>query len=80
MALIARDSNLLEQAAEEIRRLGGQALVLPADVANSTEVQDAAIEVEQKLGPIDIWINNAMVTVFSEFPEITAEDFDAQPK
>ena len=75
VGLIARDSNLLEQAAEEIRRSGGQALVLPADVANSTEVQDAAIEVEQKLGPIDIWINNAMVTVFSEFSQITAEEY-----
>jgi short-subunit dehydrogenase len=75
VALIARDSTLLEQAAQEIRGFGGRALVIPADVADSAQVQDAAIEVEQKLGPIDIWVNNAMVTVFSEFSEISAEEF-----
>jgi short-subunit dehydrogenase len=75
VALIARDRNLLETAAEEIRRFGGEALVIPADVADSGQVLDAAIEVEQKLGPIDVWVNNAMVTVFSEFGEITPDEF-----
>jgi short-subunit dehydrogenase len=75
VALIARDRNLLETAAEEIRRFGGEALVIPADVADSAQVLDAALEVEQKLGPIDVWVNNAMVTVFSEFGEITPDEF-----
>jgi short-subunit dehydrogenase len=75
VALIARDRNLLETAAEEIRRFGSEALVIPADVADSGQVLDAAIEVEQKLGPIDVWVNNAMVTVFSEFGEITPDEF-----
>src|ERR1700733_6558690 len=74
VALIARDATLLEQAAQEIRSLGGQSLVIAADVADSTQVQNAAIEVEQRLGPIDIWVNNAMVTIFSEFSEISAEE------
>jgi short-subunit dehydrogenase len=75
VGLVARDSELLEDAAKEIRRFGGEALVLVADVADSVQVQNAAIEVEQKLGPIDIWVNDAMVTVFSEFQDITADEF-----
>jgi len=75
VALIARDRDLLEQAAEEIRRLGGQPLVLALDMAESDKVQAAAAEVEQKLGPIDIWINNAMVTVFSKFTEVSPEEY-----
>lgn len=75
VALIARDSTLLEQVAEEIRRVGGKALVIKADVADSRQVQDAAIEIEQKLGPIGVWVNNAMVTVFSELSEISSEEF-----
>src|SRR5277367_2049028 len=75
VALIARDRELLDSAAEEIRQLGGEALVIRADVADSAQVLNAAIEAEQKLGPIDIWVNNAMVTVFSEFSEIKPEEF-----
>ena len=75
VGLIARDGDRLEQAAEEIRRFGGQALVLPTDVSDSAQVQAAAAEVEKKLGPIDIWVNDAMVTVFSEFIDISPEEF-----
>ena len=75
VGLIARDRDRLEQAASDIRRLGGQALVLPADVADQEQVQAAAEEVEQKLGPIDVWVNDAMVTVFSEFVDVKPQEF-----
>lgn len=75
VGLIARNGDSLERAAEEIRRLGGQALVLPTDVSDVTQVQSAARQVEQKLGPIDIWVNNAMVTVFSKFVDLSPEEF-----
>ncbi|MGH7915918.1 MAG: SDR family oxidoreductase [Candidatus Binataceae bacterium] len=75
VALIARDRSCLEQAAQEIKELGGEALVLPADMSDSAQVQDAAAEVERKLGPIDIWINDAMVTVFSQFVDISPAEF-----
>jgi short-subunit dehydrogenase len=75
VGLIARDRSCLEEAAEEIRHLGGQALVLAADVSDSEQVQAVAAEAEQKLGPIDVWVNDAMVTVFSEFSDVTPEEF-----
>jgi NAD(P)-dependent dehydrogenase (short-subunit alcohol dehydrogenase family) len=49
--------------------------VLPADVADQEQVQAAAAEVEQKLGPIDVWVNDAMVTVFSEFVDVSPAEF-----
>jgi short-subunit dehydrogenase len=75
VALIARDRNLLEQAAEEIRQSGGAAMVLPIDVADSDRIQAAAAEVEQRLGPIDIWVNNAMATVFSRLVDVSPEEY-----
>jgi len=75
VGLIARDRDRLEQAAADIRRFGGRALVLPADVANQEQVQAAAAEVEKKLGPIDVWVNDAMVTVFSEFVDVSPAEF-----
>jgi NAD(P)-dependent dehydrogenase (short-subunit alcohol dehydrogenase family) len=50
-------------------------LVLPTDVACAEEVEAAAKRVEEELGPIDIWVNNATVTVFSPFKEMNAEEF-----
>jgi NAD(P)-dependent dehydrogenase (short-subunit alcohol dehydrogenase family) len=75
VGLIARDGDRLERASDEIRRLGGRALILPTDVSDSVQIDAAAAQVEQKLGPIDIWVNDAMVTVFSEFVDITPEEF-----
>jgi short-subunit dehydrogenase len=75
VGLIARDRSCLEEAADEIRQVGGEALVLPADVSDSEQVQAAAAEAQQKLGPIGVWVNDAMVTVFSEFTDITPEEF-----
>jgi short-subunit dehydrogenase len=75
VGLIARDGELLEQAAEEIRQLGGSALVFPLDAADGEKMEAAATEIEQKLGPIDVWVNNAMATVFSEFSKVSPNEY-----
>jgi NAD(P)-dependent dehydrogenase (short-subunit alcohol dehydrogenase family) len=75
IALIARGRERLEQARREVERLGGRALVLPLDVADADAVERAAATVERKLGPIDVWINNAMVSVYSPIKETPAAEF-----
>ncbi|HZQ22213.1 MAG TPA: SDR family oxidoreductase [Terriglobales bacterium] len=75
IGLIARGRDGLEGARREVEAAGGRALVLPLDVANADKVEQAAEQVEQELGPIDIWINNAMASVFSPIKEMTAEEF-----
>ncbi len=75
VALIARNQQALEHAADEIRSRGGQALVLPLDVADPEALQRAAADVVATWGHIDIWINNAMVTVFSPVKEMTPEEY-----
>ena len=76
IGLVARGKDGLEGARREVESMGGKALVLPADVADAEAVEDAAQRVEKKLGPIDIWINNAMTSVFSPIKEMTAEEFE----
>src|SRR5687768_13626505 len=71
IALMARGGDGLEAARQEVERCGGRALVLPLDVADSAQVEAAAARIEAELGPIDIWINNAMVSVFSPIHEMT---------
>jgi NAD(P)-dependent dehydrogenase (short-subunit alcohol dehydrogenase family) len=75
IALLARGRDGLEAARREVTATGAQALVIPLDVANAEAVEAAAAMVEEKLGPIDIWINNAMVSVFSPVKEMTPEEF-----
>jgi len=75
IGLLARGRDGLEAAAREIESAGGQALVVPTDVANAEQVEKAAAAVEQKFGAIDIWVNNAMVSVFSPIKEIKPEEF-----
>ena len=75
LGLIARDRERLGQTAKEVADLGGEAIALPADVAQAPALQQAAEEVESRLGPIDIWINDAMTTVFAPFDQITANEF-----
>lgn len=75
IGLIARGRDGLEAARQEVERAGGRALVLPLDVADAGAVEQAAARVEQELGPIDIWVNNAMVTVFSPIKEMTPEEY-----
>ncbi len=75
IGLIARGRERLEAAKREVEEQGGRALVVPADVANSQAVDSAAERVEQELGPIDIWVNDAMTTIFAPFVEITPDEF-----
>src|ERR687894_903729 len=75
VGLIARGLDGLAGAREDVERAGGRALVCAADVADADQVEQAAAAVERELGPIDIWINNAMVSVFSPVKEMTADEF-----
>jgi NAD(P)-dependent dehydrogenase (short-subunit alcohol dehydrogenase family) len=75
LALIARGSEGLEACRRECEELGGSALVLPLDVADDLAVTSAARRVESELGPIDVWVNNAMVSVFSPVTEMTPAEF-----
>jgi NAD(P)-dependent dehydrogenase (short-subunit alcohol dehydrogenase family) len=75
VGLIARGREGLEAAKREIEELGGEAIVLPLDVADHDAVERAASEVERAFGPIDIWINNAMLSVFSPIAEMTPDDY-----
>jgi NAD(P)-dependent dehydrogenase (short-subunit alcohol dehydrogenase family) len=75
IGLIARGRDGLEAAAREVAALGGQAVVVPADVADAEAVERAAERTEGAFGPIDVWINNAMVSVFSPIREMTAQEF-----
>lgn len=75
IGLIARGTAGLEAAAREVEALGGKALVLPLDVADAAAVEAAAERVERELGPIDIWVNDAMTSVFSPIKKMTAEEF-----
>jgi NAD(P)-dependent dehydrogenase (short-subunit alcohol dehydrogenase family) len=75
IALIARGRERLEQARTSVEAAGGRALVLPLDVADAEAVENAAETVERELGPIDVWINNAMVSVYSPIKETPAVEF-----
>jgi NAD(P)-dependent dehydrogenase (short-subunit alcohol dehydrogenase family) len=75
VGLIARNPEALEAAREECERFGGRALVLPLDVSDAKAVEAAAEKVEQEFGPIDVWVNNAMVSVFSPVKEMEAEEY-----
>ena len=75
IALLARGTDGLEAAQREVEELGGTAIVVPVDVANAEQVEAAAARVEIDLGKIDIWINNAMASVFSPIKEMTPEEF-----
>lgn len=75
LGLLARGVDGLEAARKEVEAIGSRALALSVDVANAEAVESAAGQVETQLGPIDIWINNAMASVFSPIKEMTAEEF-----
>src|SRR5437762_11105079 len=74
IGLFARGVDGLEAARREVESEGGRALVLPADVANADEIEAAAERVERELGPIDVWINNAMVSVLSPVKQLQPEE------
>jgi NAD(P)-dependent dehydrogenase (short-subunit alcohol dehydrogenase family) len=75
VGLIARGSTGLDAAAQDVAGAGGKGLPIAADVADYAQVEAAAAEVEDTLGPIDVWVNCAFTSVFAPFAEITAEEF-----
>jgi NAD(P)-dependent dehydrogenase (short-subunit alcohol dehydrogenase family) len=75
VGLIARGTDGLDAARREVEASGGRALVLSCDVSDAEAVDRAAALVERELGPIDVWVNNAMVSVFSPVSRMTAADF-----
>ncbi len=77
VALLARDPDRLARVAAELRAAHGlRALAIPTDVADAYAVEAAATRVEAELGPIDVWVNVAMATVFSPVSELTAQEIE----
>jgi short-subunit dehydrogenase len=75
LGLYARDRERLDHVRAYAEEKGSQALVLPGDVADHSAIDVAATQLENAFGPIDIWINDAMTTVFAPFWEITPEEY-----
>lgn len=65
VALLARNGEALDNARAEVESYGRRALAIPVDVSDADAVERATFAIESQLGPIDVWVNNAMVTVFS---------------
>ena len=75
IALLAREEHQLEATKIEVEQYGGKAICIPTDVADAEAVERAAIQTEQAFGPIDVWVNNAMNSVFAEVKNITPDEF-----
>ncbi|GAA0507224.1 hypothetical protein Ade02nite_50600 [Paractinoplanes deccanensis] len=75
VALLARGSDGLAAAAEDVRRAGGTPLPIEVDMADFTAVDQAADRAEKELGPIDLWVNNAFSSVFARFTDIGMDEF-----
>ncbi len=75
VALLARGQAGLTAAAHDVQRAGARALCCPVDVAEFDEVDAAAARIEDELGAIDVWVNDAMTTVFSPFADLAPADF-----
>jgi NAD(P)-dependent dehydrogenase (short-subunit alcohol dehydrogenase family) len=75
IGLIARGRERLEAARDDVVSRGGRALVIQADVADADAMESAADEMEREFGAIDVWINNAMASVFSPVKEMLAREY-----
>lgn len=75
IGLLARCREALEDVQREVESRGGEALVLPCDVADANGMETAAAQVEERFGPIDVWVNNAMASVFSPIKEMLPAEF-----
>ncbi|MEO8352564.1 MAG: SDR family oxidoreductase [Chthoniobacteraceae bacterium] len=75
LGLIARGQDGLEGAKRDVEALGGKAIMLPTDVADADAVEAAAERVEAEFGPIDVWVNVAMTSVFSPVKEMQPDEY-----
>ncbi|RTL72961.1 MAG: SDR family NAD(P)-dependent oxidoreductase [Hyphomicrobiales bacterium] len=75
VGLIARDRQSLDEACREIQRLGVRCKAVSADVADAEAIERAATDIEEALGPIDVWVNTAMATIFGPVDDISADEF-----
>lgn len=75
VALLARGTEQLEGTKKEVEQYGGTALAISVDVSDAEAVENAAERIEKELGPIDVWVNNAMNSVFAPFKEIKPDEF-----
>jgi NAD(P)-dependent dehydrogenase (short-subunit alcohol dehydrogenase family) len=75
VALLARGIEQLEATKREVENYGGKALIIQCDVADANQVEAAAEQTERELGEIDVWVNNAMASVFAPFKEVTPDEF-----
>ncbi|MBW3537261.1 MAG: SDR family oxidoreductase [Actinobacteria bacterium] len=74
VAVIARDEQRLRETEKELQELAGAGLGISADVADARAVEDAAAQIESELGPIDVWVNNAMASVFGRVIDLSAQE------
>ena len=80
VGLLSREPDRLGRAADDIRRYGVRALPIPTDVADAASVEAALERVESELGPIDVWVNVAMATVFAPVSKLTADEIERGTK
>ena len=75
IGLLARGRERLESACQDVVAAGGEAVIVPTDVSDPDQVERAATSVEEALGPIDVWVNNAMATIFGPLLKITPDEY-----
>ncbi len=75
IALLARDTEGLRNAQREVEQRGARGLAVPVDLADAKQVEEAAARIERELGPIQIWVNDAMTTIFARFVDISPEEY-----
>ncbi len=75
IGLLARGKEALDEVVAEVESFGGQALAVPTDVSDHAQIEAAAVAVEQRFGQIDVWVNDAMATVFAQFIHLEPEEF-----
>jgi short-subunit dehydrogenase len=75
IALLARGKDRLEATKKEVEERGGRAVIIPTDVSQFEQVESAAATAEREFGPVDLWINNAMLSMYSPFMKMTPQEF-----
>lgn len=75
IGLLARNAEALQATQREVEEYGGIALAVPTDVADDAQVEQAAETIERELGPIDVWVNNAMTTIFAPFHQVEPDEY-----